>query len=67
MKGEWYKNKDTDKVWWFDDLESVGEPKFSFDRKKVFYLYRDYPKLSKKQKEIFDKENPYWKEFFGGK
>ena len=28
-------------------------------------MFADYPyKLTQKQKEIFDKENPEWKEFF---
>lgn len=30
----------------------------------VYYLYRDYEKLSPEQKEIFDKENPFWADFF---
>ena len=39
-----------------------GELKFSFDRETVFNLMTDYPeKLTPEQKEIFDKENPYWK------
>ena len=42
-----------------------GEFLFSFDKKKVFNLFADYPhNLTPEQKEIFDKENPYWKDFF---
>lgn len=38
---------------------------FSFDLEKVYNLFSDYPwALSKEEKEIFDKENPHWKEFF---
>lgn len=38
---------------------------FTFDKKKIFNLFADYPwKLTAGQKEIFDKENPYWVEFF---
>ena len=37
----------------------------SVDRKTVFNLMTDYPeKLTPEQKEIFDKENPYWKVYF---
>lgn len=60
------KNDKTDKIWWVDNVgESVGEFLFSFDKKEVFSLFRDYPeKLTKEQKTIFDKENPFWANFF---
>jgi len=62
----WYKNNLNDKIWWFDNHdESVGEWLFSFDKKKIYNMFSDYPwKLTPKEKKIFDKENPYWKEFF---
>lgn len=46
--------------------EYIGEWIFSFDGGKTcFNMFRDYPyKLTPEQKEIFDKENPYWAEFF---
>ena len=57
-----YKKHKKDKMWWVYD-PSVRCPKFSFDKETVFYLFRDYPKnLTPEQKEIFDKENPYWAE-----
>ena len=60
-----YKENDTDLIWWVDDPDTVGEVLFSFDRKTVFNLFRDYPwKLTKEQKAMFDKENPYWVKFF---
>jgi len=62
----WYKDNDTDKVWWLDNGNDVrGEFIFSFDKKTEFNLFADYPyKLTPEQKEIFDKENPYWVAFF---
>lgn len=61
----WYKNEENDKVWWLDNSDTIGEFIFSFDRKKTFNLYTDYPlKLSKEEKEIFDKENPFWENYF---
>lgn len=54
----WFKNEETDAVWWKSDTEAVGEIIFSFDKKKEFNFWQDYPnKLTKEQKAIFDKEN----------
>lgn len=62
---EFYKKKDEDSVWWVDNKEQVGEHLFSFDKKKVFNLFRDYPyELTSEEKEIFDRENPYWADYF---
>lgn len=60
-----YKNNETDKIFWVDNVEDVGVWLFSFDKEKFFNMFEDYPqKLTKEQKEIFDKENPFWKDFF---
>lgn len=63
------KKKDSDKIWWVEYLDfdeegicipSMGPMRFTFDKKKIFTL-KDYPNnLTKEQKEIFDKENPFW-------
>lgn len=61
----YFKNEPTDKIWWIDDPETVGEFLFTFDKKQVFNLFADYPhKLTAKQRELFDRENPNWKDFF---
>lgn len=67
MKSDrWYKENPDDKIWWLDNSdEIVGEWIFSFDKNTRFNMFADYPKkLTKEQKEIFDKENPYWANFF---
>ena len=62
---DFYKENPNDEVWWADVIDKVGIFLFSFDKKKVFNLFADYPwKLTKEQKEIFDRENPYWADFF---
>ena len=64
----WYKNKKGDRIWWLENPEKVGEMIFSFDRKTEYNLFRDYPeKLTKQQRRIFERENPYWADFFTGK
>ncbi|MRI64484.1 hypothetical protein EDM00_10875 [Ornithobacterium rhinotracheale] len=61
-----FKEKETDKIYWLEPIDkAVGEYLFSFDLKKVYNLFADYPwALSKEEKETFDRENPYWKNFF---
>ena len=55
MGYEFYKNNKNDKIWWVDNHDVVGEHLFSFDRKKVFNLFEDYPQnLTDEQCEIFD-------------
>ena len=62
---DFYKNKKSDKVYWVDKIDSVGQHLFSFDKQTVFNLFADYPhNLTTEQREIFDKENPYWADFF---
>lgn len=63
---KFYKENSTDKMWWVDNAKDTnGVWLFSFDRKTVFNMFEDYPwKLTPEQKEIFDKENPYWADFF---
>lgn len=57
----WYKNDENDTIWWKDTPDTVGVWIFSFDKKKEFNLYEDYPhNLTPEQKAIFDKENPEW-------
>ena len=61
---KWFKNDESDVIWW-KDIESFGARVFSFDKKTEFNLFADYPyKLNRNQKEIFDRENPGWRDFF---
>jgi len=58
------KNNESDQIWWVE-TEAKGEWLFSFDKKTVFNMFEDYPyKLTAEQKAIFDRENPYWADFF---
>ncbi len=75
-----YKKNKSDKIWWVEHYivldknkelsgnnidKTIGEHLFSFDKKKIYNLFADYPyKLTKEEKELFDKENPFWKDFF---
>jgi len=62
---DFYKQNENDEIWWTAELDTVGEFLFSFDKKKIYNLFADYPhNLTKEEKAIFDKENKYWKDFF---
>ena len=59
------KNNPSDVIWWVENSDTVGEWLFSFDKETIFNMFADYPdKLTPEQKEIFDKENPFWADFF---
>ena len=59
-----YKDEPDNKTMWTEE-GGEGEFMFSFDGKTVYNLFADYPwKLKPEEKAIFDKENPYWVEFF---
>lgn len=64
QSSKWYKENKDDVIWW-KEPNAIGVWEFSFDQKKVFNMFRDYPQeLTPEQKAIFDKENPYWANFF---
>lgn len=59
MLSEFVKHNETDKIWWARDNEKFGPLYFSFDKKKVYNLYTDYPdKLTPEERRIFEEENP---------
>ncbi len=62
---EFYKAKETDTLYQVDHVGVNGEVLFSFDKKTIFNAWTDYPdKLTKEQKAIFDKDMPFWADFF---
>lgn len=57
MSSNWYKNNETDQIWWKDTPDSVGEWLFSFDKKQVFNIFADYPhNLTPEQKKYLMKK-----------
>lgn len=64
IKGECWSREPGEKIWWLH-TNLIGPRLFSFDKKKIYNMFSDYPnKLTPEEKEIFDKENDYWAEFF---
>ncbi len=62
---EFYKNNKNDTIYWIDNVDRIGEFLFTFDKKKIYNLFADYPhELTENEKKVFDKENPYWRDFF---
>lgn len=67
-KYEFYKKNKKDLIYWVDNPGFVGRHLFSFDKKKIYNLFIDYPhNLTKEEREVFDRENSFWKEFFSGR
>lgn len=61
----YYKKNNNDLIWWIRNQGKKGELLFSFDKKKIYNAWIDYPyNLTKEEKDIFDRENPYWRDFF---
>jgi len=66
-KEDYYFNEEGNvvKEKFYRNEELIFEQNFSFDKKVIFNLFEDYPhNLTDEQKELFDKENPYWADFF---
>ncbi|MBM6540937.1 DUF7675 family protein [Streptococcus dysgalactiae] len=62
---DWYKKNADSAVWWIDELDTYGRHLISFDRKKIYNLFADYPHNMKDEEVyIFDKEEHDWAEFF---
>lgn len=62
-----FKDHKKDKIWWVSTGKK-GDLAISFDKVTVLHLFSDYPwKFTKEQKELFDKEQPYWALFFSGR
>lgn len=61
-----YKENDNDKTWWVETAWFArGLMLISFDKQKFYNLFEDYPQnMSSEEIEIFDKENPFWADFF---
>ena len=67
MKYNFYKKNSENKIWWVE-TDEIGANLFSFDKKKIYNLWTDYPhNFTKEEKKLFDKENPYWANFFRGR
>lgn len=60
-----YKRNSDDIIQWVDN-DMLGIFEFTFDGGiTVYNMYRDYPyKLTPEQRAIFDKENPFWADYF---
>ena len=63
---DFYKDNEEDVIYWTGEIDMLDSFLFSFDKKTIYNLFEDYPhNLTQEQKEIFDRENPYWVKFFG--
>lgn len=62
---KWAKQNSSDVIWWKQEPIEERGVIFSFDQVKEYNMLRDYPgKLTFMQKETFDRENPFWQNYF---
>lgn len=62
-------DKENPKSLIYDNIEKLpgeyGSLYISFDKKKVYNLWQDYPyNMTKEEVEIFNNEQPYWRKYF---
>lgn len=56
-KYKFTKDNPDDKIKWVDNPETKGEFLFTFDEKKIYNLFRDYPQnLTKKKRKYSTKK-----------
>lgn len=53
----WYKNNPDDKIWWLNNPEVKGKWVFSFDKERIFNMFRDQ---KKQKKPYYDKGKLYY-------
>lgn len=60
-----YKDRISLRVWKVDLAKQIAGPMlFTFDRKKIYNFWSDYPqKLMPEEIEVFEEDNPYWANF----
>lgn len=57
MQNKFYKDNESDQIWWLEN-DSIGVWEFSFDKKKIYNFYRDYPQnMTDEEVAIFKREN----------
>ena len=67
MPNKFYHENKGDTVWWAD-TDDLGVFEFSFDQKKTYNLFHDFPEaLSAEEVQTFVRENPYWAKFFSSR
>lgn len=65
-KIEFYKKAKNSRIWWVEVPGDIGTNLFSFDKKKIYSLFEDYPdKLTLEEREIFKEDEPFWAKFKG--
>ena len=58
---EFYKEEENNKMWSVHEKNCIGPVLVSFDKKKIYNLWTDYPKdFTKEEIKISKKEMPFW-------
>lgn len=61
-----FHKKRNSRVWWVGIPGDIGTKLFTFDKRKIYSYYLDYPdKLTPEEREIFKENEPFWAKFKG--
>jgi hypothetical protein len=64
QSSKFYKDDEKCRIWWVLS-DHIGEWLFSFDKKKIYNMYQDYPdNMTAEEVKIFDEDFPFWAEYF---
>ena len=69
-KVRWYKEHPKDKTVWLAQPDVIGEYIFHIEggSGKIYNMFADYPhNMNPNDKKVFDRENPFWADFFKGR
>ena len=60
-----FKESKKHKIWQVNEKDAIGSLLITFDKKKVYNLWTDFPlKFKQSEIEIIKEEMPYWYDFF---
>lgn len=62
---DFYKEKESARIWHTSGIGFIGGVHISFDGEKIYNLFEDYPyNMTEEEIRILQEEEPFWADFF---